>query len=146
LNESDTLPNKGISAEPGVSARSSRLTYRECRSPPGLADVVECFWRREPWRPVDHGLGVLPDGRVDLIWAEGELLVIGPQTRPVRRPLPPDVVVVAARFPPGVGPALLGRPARELRNMHVPLEAIDSRPAASLRRGDRKTPRCSPSP
>jgi AraC-like DNA-binding protein len=110
------------------------LTYRECPPPPGLTDVAECFWRRERWRPVKHGLGVLPDGRVDLVWAEGELLVIGPQTRSVRRPLPPDVVVVAVRFPPAVGPALLGLPAHELRNRHVPLEAIDSRSAASLRR------------
>jgi AraC-like DNA-binding protein len=96
--------------------------------------VLECFWRRERWRPPNHGLGVLPDGRVDLIWAPGEVIVIGPQTRSLRRPLPPQVVVVGARFPPGVGPSLLGVPAHELANMHVPLEAIDARPAASLLR------------
>jgi AraC-like DNA-binding protein len=135
VNDSDTLPhNKGVGPEPCRSAASSDLTYRESQSPPKLRDVVECFWRRERWRPVDHGLGVLPDGRVDLIWAAGELLVIGPQTRSVRRPLPPDVVVVGVRFPPAVGPALLGLPAHELRDMHVPLDAIDTRPAAALRR------------
>ena len=133
LNGSDTLLDKGFSPEHRRSAGSSDLTYRECQSPAGLTGVVECFWRREPWRPVNHGLGVLPDGRIDLIWAEGDLLVIGPQTRPVRRPLPPDVVVIGVRFPPAVGPALLGLSAHELRNTHVPLEAIDARPAASLR-------------
>jgi AraC-like DNA-binding protein len=71
---------------------------------------------------------------LDLIWAsDGEVLVIGPQTRPLRRPLPPQVVVIGVRFPPGVGPALLGVPAHELANRHVPLEAIDARRTASLR-------------
>ena len=135
MNDSDTLPrHNGVGPEPHRPPDSSDLSYHEYQSPPGLRDVVECFWRRERWRPVSHGLGVLPDGRVDLIWAEGELLVIGPQTRSVRRPLPPDVVVVGVRFPPAIGPLLLGLPAHELRNMHVPLDAIDAKPAAALRR------------
>jgi AraC-like DNA-binding protein len=111
------------------------LTYRESRPPRALAGVVECFWRRERWRPPTHHLGVLPDGRLDLIWAsDGELLVIGPQSRPLRRPLPAHAVAVGVRFRPGVGPALLGVPAHELADMHVPLGAIDARPACSLRR------------
>jgi AraC-like DNA-binding protein len=134
LNESDKLPSGEVGSEPGISASANGLTYRECQPPPELAHVLECFWRRERWRPPKHGLGVLPDGRVDLIWAAGEVLIIGPQTRPLKRPLPPQVVVVAARFPPGVGPSLLGVPAHELANMHVPLDAIDARPAASLLR------------
>jgi AraC-like DNA-binding protein len=110
------------------------LTYRESRPPRVLAGVVECFWRRERWRPPTRDLGVLPDGRLDLIWAsDGEVLVIGPQTRPRRRPLPPQVVVVGVRFAPGVGTALLGVPAHELADMHVPLEAIDARRASSFR-------------
>jgi ketosteroid isomerase-like protein/AraC-like DNA-binding protein len=76
---------------------------------------------------------VLPDGRVDLIWAsDGKVLVIGPQTRALVRPLAPHVVVVGLRFLPGVGPPLLGVPAHELADMHVSLEAIDARPAAAL--------------
>jgi AraC-like DNA-binding protein len=111
------------------------LTYREYQPPAALAGVVECFWRREPWRPPEHDLGVLPDGRMDLIWAaHGEVLVIGPQTRSHGRPLPPQVVVVGVRFPPGVGPPLLGVAGHELADMHVSLEAIDAPPAASLRR------------
>jgi AraC-like DNA-binding protein len=110
-------------------------TYREFRAPAALADIAECFWRRERWRPRDRDLGVLPDGRVDLIWAaDGQIVVAGPQTRPLGRPLPPHLVVVGVRFPPGVGPPLLGVAAHELADMHVSLEAIDSRPAAALRR------------
>ena len=118
-----------------MPAGANSLTYREYTPPPGLAGLVECFWRRERWRPPNHDLGVLPDGRVDLIWdTDGEVLVMGPQTRPLGRPLPPDAVVIGVRFPPGIGPALLGVPAHELANMHVPLESIDAGLAASLLR------------
>jgi AraC-like DNA-binding protein len=109
------------------------LTYRECRPPAALGGVVECFWRRERWRPPDTDLGVLPDGRVDVIWAaDGKVVVVGPQRRPLGRPLPPELVVVGVRFPPGIGPPLLGVPAHELADVHVSLEAIDARPAALL--------------
>jgi AraC-like DNA-binding protein len=118
-----------------MSAAANGATYREYRPPRVLAGVAECFWRRERWRPPDRDLGVLPDGRVDLIWAaNGEVVVAGPQTRPLGRPLPPEVVVVGVRFPPGIGPPLLGVPAHEFADMHVSLDAIDARPAASLLR------------
>jgi len=135
LKESDTLCRQGTArGRPDTGAATDGLTYRESRPPQVLAGVIECFWRRERWRLPTHELGVLPDGRLDLIWAsDGEVLVIGPQTRPLSRPLPPQVVVVGVRFPPGVGPMLLGVPAHELADTHVPLEAIDARRASSLR-------------
>jgi AraC-like DNA-binding protein len=118
-----------------MSAATNGLTYREYRPPAALEGVVECFWRRERWRPPDTDLGVLPDGRVDVIWAaDGTVLVVGPQTRPLGRPLPPELVVVGVRFPLGIGPPLLGVPAHELADMHIPLEAIDARAAALLLR------------
>ena len=118
-----------------MSAATDGLTYRECRPPAALRSVVECVWRRERWRPPDSDLGVLPDGRIDVIWAaDGEVVVAGPQRRPLGRPLPPELVVVGVRFPLGVGPLLLGVPAHELADMHVSLEAIDARPATLLLR------------
>jgi AraC-like DNA-binding protein len=116
-----------------MSAAADGLTYRERPPPAALAGVVQCLWRRERWRPPDSDLGVLPDGRVDVIWAaDGEVVVAGPQRRPLGRPLPPELVVVGVRFPIGIGPPLLGVPAHELADMHLSLEAIDTRPAALL--------------
>src|SRR5204863_9231595 len=84
-----------------LSAATTGLTYRECRPPARLAAVVECFWRPEPLRPPDTDLCVLPDGRVDLIWAaDGEVLVMGPQTRSLGRPFPPQVAVVGVMAKP----------------------------------------------
>ncbi|MEU3481536.1 helix-turn-helix domain-containing protein [Streptomyces sp. NPDC033754] len=66
---------------------------------------------------------VLPDGCMDLIWADGRLLVAGPDTRPY---VPGGTVTRYAgiRFAPGEAPAILGVPARELRDRRVPLDAF----------------------
>jgi AraC-like DNA-binding protein len=111
--------------------------YRELPPPAALAGLVECIWRHElSERGADESGIVLPDGRVDVVWtADGRALVAGPQTTFVPRPLAPPFLAVGARFHPGVGPPLLGLPAHELVDMHVPLDAIDTRPAAAL--GDR---------
>ena len=110
--------------------------YRESRAPAPLASVVECLWQRDLPDQVDGDRGVvLPDGRVDLVWiAGGEPLVAGPQTRFVPRPLAPPGVAIGARFHPSAGPPLLGLPAHELVDLHVPLADIDTAQATALRR------------
>jgi AraC-like DNA-binding protein len=67
---------------------------------------------------------ILPDGCVDLIWCDGDLLVAGPDTRAVLVSSPPGARYVAIRLPPGVGPAVLGVPADELRDRRIPLDAL----------------------
>jgi AraC-like DNA-binding protein len=109
--------------------------YREYPPPDALAGLVECFWRRERLDPGSDESGViLPDGRVDVVWtADGQTLLAGPQTRFLPRPLEAPFVAVGVRFRPGIGPPLLGLPAHELVDMHVPVEVLDARPAAVLR-------------
>jgi AraC-like DNA-binding protein len=99
--------------------------YRE--RPSRLPGVVA--WERQT-RQADKGL-VLPDGCMDLIWTDGDLIVAGPDTRahgPDERP----ATYAGLRFPPGVGPAVLGVPAAELRDQRIPLSEIW--PAARARR------------
>ncbi|MFD9796227.1 helix-turn-helix domain-containing protein [Streptomyces sp. NPDC059070] len=74
---------------------------------------------------------VLPDGCMDLLWRDGELLVAGPDTRAYV----PDAAgprYAGVRFAPGAGPAALGVPAHELRDRRVPLAALW--PGAEVRR------------
>jgi AraC-like DNA-binding protein len=107
--------------------------YREYRPPGAIAEIVECFWRREG-APSSGGEStwILPDGRVDIVWTTVTgPLVAGPQTRALERPLRGPFVAIGVRFHPGVGPALLGVPGHELVDAHVPLAAIDT-PAAKL--------------
>ncbi|MFE5711264.1 helix-turn-helix domain-containing protein [Streptomyces sp. NPDC056501] len=92
---------------------------------PALLDGA-VLWTRtlasvsRPGRPVSP---VLPDGCMDLIWADGRLLVAGPDTHAY---VPEGNVARYAgiRFAPGEAPAILGVPARELRDRRVALGAL----------------------
>jgi AraC-like DNA-binding protein len=67
---------------------------------------------------------VLPDGCMDLIAVGGTLLVAGPDTRAQLVTSAPGTRYGAVRFGPGLGPAVLGVPADELRDARVPLDAL----------------------
>ena len=67
---------------------------------------------------------VLPDGCMDLIWHDGDLLVAGPDTTALLVPGRPGDRYEGLRFAPGVGAAVLGVPAYELRDRRVPLAAL----------------------
>ncbi|MEU4262095.1 MULTISPECIES: DUF6597 domain-containing transcriptional factor [Streptomycetaceae] len=88
--------------------------------PTGWGGALVWTWRgpRGPERPV------LPDGCMDLIWADGLLLVAGPDTRAVQVPDTGDGLCAGVRFAPGTAPALLGVPAHELRDRRVALAAL----------------------
>ncbi|WP_430334534.1 helix-turn-helix domain-containing protein [Rhodococcus sp. ACT016] len=75
---------------------------------------------------------VLPDGCMDLVWRDGDVVIAGPDTRPFTVTASP-VPGVGLRFPPGLLPHLLGVPASELRNLRVPLaDVVGHRGAAAL--------------
>jgi AraC-like DNA-binding protein len=87
------------------------------------------------WRRVSPGAGteqrVLPDGCMDLIWADGELIVAGPDTEAHSASAPAGTRFVGLRFAPGTGAAIVGVPAHELRDRRVPL--ADLWPAVRVR-------------
>ena len=65
---------------------------------------------------------VMPDGCIDLVWADGELFVAGPDT--VAHDAPSGPTYVGVRFHPGWAPTLLGVPADDLRDGRIPLDAL----------------------
>lgn len=73
------------------------------------------------WRSAAPGGAqrVLPDGCMDLLWHDGELLIAGPDTSAYE--VTDHGAWAGLRFPPGVAPAVLGLPAHELRDRRVPL-------------------------
>ncbi|MFF7212493.1 helix-turn-helix domain-containing protein [Streptomyces sp. NPDC008238] len=76
---------------------------------------------------------VLPDGCIDLIWGEDTgLFAAGPDTTAHLSGSPPGTRYAGLRFAPGVGPAVFGPPAHELRDRRVPLDALW--PGAEARR------------
>ncbi|MDJ0340725.1 helix-turn-helix transcriptional regulator [Streptomyces sp. H10-C2] len=67
---------------------------------------------------------VLPDGCMDVIWSDGQLIVTGPDTRAHVAETPAGARFAGLRFAPGTGPGVLGVPAYELRDLRVPLDAL----------------------
>ncbi|MEV1205113.1 AraC family transcriptional regulator [Microbispora rosea] len=80
---------------------------------------------------------VLPDGCMDVIWADGALLVAGPDTAAHVVTDRPGARYVGLRFGPGTGPLVFGVPAHELRDRRVPL--ADLWPGAEARRLTERT-------
>ncbi|MFG2060751.1 helix-turn-helix domain-containing protein [Micromonospora sp. NPDC048871] len=91
--------------------------YRE--GPAGVAGAV--LWSSTaPAQP--RPVRVLPDGCLDLLWSSrAGLLVAGPDRTAYLNQSAPAEDWVGLRLPPGVGPAVFGIPAVELRDRRVPL-------------------------
>lgn len=103
------------------------FVYAERRS--AVAGAVVWTGRSDP----TDGPGlVLPDGCMDLLWHDGELLVAGPDTVAHASDRGPrGDRWTGLRLAPGHAPVLLGVPAVELRDRRVPL--ADVWPVAQVR-------------
>jgi AraC-like DNA-binding protein len=67
---------------------------------------------------------ILPDGCLDLIWDGSQLVVAGPDSR-ARLHAPSEAArYTALRFSGGLGPALIGIPADELRDVTLALDQL----------------------
>ncbi|MFJ6937757.1 helix-turn-helix domain-containing protein [Streptomyces sp. NPDC101132] len=93
-------------------------------------------WRAE--RGDGPAAPVLPDGCMDLLWADGRLWVAGTDTRPHSTGDVTAARFAGLRLPPGTAPALLGVPAHALVDLRVPL--ADLLPGVRLRDGERTGP------
>ncbi len=100
--------------------------YREQAPPPAAAGLAACAWALDAGgaaalRPVR----VLPDAHVDLVWARGVgAFVAGPDTTAQLAPVAPGRAMRGLRLRRGAAAAVLGVPARELRDRRVPLDAV----------------------
>lgn len=111
-------PPAGVRCHPGG-------VYEEREARVAAAVLWRATGRRGPAR-------ILPDGCIDLIWCDGELIVAGPDTHAHLGPGRPGAEYIGLRFAPGTGPGFLGVPAHELRDRRVPLAAV--RGGAEVRR------------
>src|SRR3954466_1934691 len=101
------------------------MVYRERRAVvPGVV-----LWQREA--AAGEVARILPDACLDLIWDGSTLSVAGPDLRARLHATSAATSFVALRFAAGIGPALLGIPAAELRDTSPALEEIW--PAARVR-------------
>lgn len=103
------------------------MTYRE----QATALPFATLWRQHSG-PAPKPTLILPDGCLDLIWDGQRLFVAGPDTRAQRHHSPPNTEYVGLRFAAGLGPALLGVPADELRDQQIALADLGSPEAARI--------------
>jgi AraC-like DNA-binding protein len=107
------------------------LAYREYSPAEDLGQVIACTWERTA--PPDQAAArILPDGCVDLIWRDGDLMVAGPDRGHFLSPLRPGARVAGVRLRPGMAGLVLGLPASELRDSRVGLEEVWGRDGAEL--------------
>lgn len=64
---------------------------------------------------------ILPDGCMDVLLIDGDLVVAGPDSHAWTGTAPRGTRYAGIRFAPGAAPGFLGVPARELLNERVPL-------------------------
>lgn len=98
--------------------------YRELAPPTGLLPVVACLWEHDV--PPGHEQRIIPDGCVDLVRLDGELVVVGADTGPVVAgpSTAPASRTSGIRLRPGAAGAVLGIPASEVRDQRVPLAEV----------------------
>jgi AraC-like DNA-binding protein len=100
------------------------MAYRELPLPGRPAPHVACLWTRDP-EPVASVGRILPDACVDVVWVQGDRLVVaGPATGPALAALPAGAAAAGVRFRVGAAGSAVGVPARELRDLNVDLAEV----------------------
>jgi AraC-like DNA-binding protein len=99
--------------------------YRELAPSGDMYSLVACCWIRQASdQEARDSVLVLPDGCVDLVWREGELIVAGLDRSARPSPVSPGERILGLRLRPGVAGAVLGMPASEVLDVHVRLEEL----------------------
>jgi AraC-like DNA-binding protein len=96
-------------------------SYRELPPPAALAPYVACLWvQRIGDGDLAYDQPVLPDGCIDLVAVDRDVVLAGPASRPVTMRFAPGSLIVGVRFRPGAAPPLVGVSAAELRDLEIP--------------------------
>src|SRR4051794_41930627 len=88
------------------------MAYRELPLPGRPAPHVACLWARDP-EPRASVRRILPDACVDVVWVQGDRLVVaGPATGPALAALPAGAAAPRGRLRGGAPGSAVGAPGR----------------------------------
>jgi AraC-like DNA-binding protein len=122
---------------------SAAAAYEEWPVAPALRERLACVWAaRVGSHGERHVQRIIPDGCIDLVFCEGELIIAGPDTTSVELEMVPNRSFVGLRFRAGQAPAILGVPASELIDQRISAEDVLAARASEL--SDRLTVAASP--
>lgn len=100
---------------------------QERRPAADLAGVLRCVWRGD----LRDFRTPLPDECLDLTWIDdGTLWLSGPESKSWSPAEPTGATAVGIRFQPGVGPAILGLAASEVRDARIRMDELWGDPPA----------------
>src|SRR4051794_5109079 len=100
------------------------MAYRELPLSGRPAAHVACLWTRDP-EPVASVRRILPDACVDVVWVQGDRLVVaGPAPVPALAAVPAGAAAAGVRFRVGAAGSAVGLPARELRDLNADLADV----------------------
>jgi AraC-like DNA-binding protein len=95
-------------------------SYVEWSVAAGLRESVACVWAAQIGEGGErHVQRIIPDGCIDLVFCEGELVIAGPDTESVELEVVPNRSFVGLRFRAGCAPAVLGVAASELLDQRI---------------------------
>jgi AraC-like DNA-binding protein len=101
------------------------MAYRELAPSSDVYSLVACRWIRGPaGDEASDSVLILPDGCVDLLWREGELVLAGLDLTARSSPVTSGERILGLRLRPGVAGAVLGMPASEVLDVHLRLEEL----------------------
>jgi AraC-like DNA-binding protein len=99
--------------------------YSELAPSRDVYSLVACRWIREAAGDESRdSVLILPDGCVDLVWREGDLVLAGLDRSARPAPVKAGERILGLRLRPGLAGALLGMPASEVLDVHVKLEEL----------------------
>jgi AraC-like DNA-binding protein len=99
--------------------------YRELAPSGDVYSLVACRWVRDTTKDERRdSVLILPDGCVDLLWREGELVLAGLDRAARSSAVSAGERMLGLRLRPGVAGAVLGMPASEVLDVHVKLEEL----------------------
>jgi AraC-like DNA-binding protein len=108
-------------------------SYRELAPSGEVYSLVACRWMRQAEEgEASDSVLVLPDGCVDLIWRDGELVLAGLDQTARPSPVTAGERILGLRLRPGVAGSVLGMPASEVLDVHIRLEELLGRAAGEL--------------
>lgn len=101
--------------------------------PPALRSHVACLWVQSiADGEATYEQPVLPDGCIDIVSVNGDVVLAGPATRSVTERFGPGSVTVGLRFRPGAAPPLVGVSAADVRDDQVPISELWGRAGSTI--------------
>src|SRR5206468_1818454 len=100
-------------------------SYTEWAVSLALRERLACVWSAQLGAQGErHVQRIIPDGCIDLLFTEGELIIAGPDTQSVELEVVPNRSFVGLRFHAGQAPAVLHVPASELRDLRLSAQEV----------------------